>query len=147
MPFHPGASAPAELVLHDFPEPGEPRGIFEKLEDCSTINKLVRSTSAVSLHIPWDKAEDLNQPCLDCGKAYGLEFDAMNSNTFQDQPGQKHSYKFGSLSHEDAATRKQAIEHNIECIEIGQKIGSKALTVWVGDGSNFAGQSNFRLSL
>lgn len=129
-----------------FPGAGEPRGIYEKLEDCSTINKLVRSTPAVSLHIPWDKPDDIGG-LISSAKNYGLEFDAMNSNTFQDQPGQKHSYKFGSLSHEDAATRKQAIEHNIECISIGKKIGSKALTVWVGDGSNFAGQSNFRLAL
>ena len=129
-----------------FPGKGEPRGIFEKLEDCATINKLVRSTSAVSLHIPWDKPEDVGQ-LVSVAKHHGLEFDAMNSNTFQDQVGQKHSYKYGSLSHEDAATRGQAIEHNIECIEIGRRIGSKALTVWVGDGSNFAGQSNFRLSL
>jgi L-rhamnose isomerase/sugar isomerase len=66
----------------------------------------------------------------------------MNSNTFQDQPNQAHSYKFGSLSHTDAVTRTQAIEHNIECIEIGKAIGSKALTVWIGDGSNFPGQTN-----
>ncbi len=67
----------------------------------------------------------------------------MNSNTFQDSPGQKHSYKFGTLSHTDAATRRQAVDHNIECIEIGKELGSQALTVWIGDGSNFPGQSNF----
>lgn len=129
-----------------FPGPGEPRNIYEKLEDCSTINKLVRSTSAVSLHIPWDKPEATGDLVKSAG-GFGLTFDAMNSNTFQDQPGQKESYKYGSLSHEDEAVRRQAIEHNIECIEIGQRIGSKALTVWVGDGSNFAGQTNFRRSL
>ncbi len=126
-----------------FPNVGEPRGIYEKLEDCATINSLVRSTSAVSLHIPWDKpesAETLKNFANECG----LTFDAMNSNTFQDQLGQAHSYKFGSLTHADKDTRKQAIEHNIECIKLGQEIGSKALTVWVGDGSNFAGQTNFR---
>lgn len=129
-----------------FPEPGEPRGIYEKLEDCSTINKLVRSTPAVSLHIPWDKPDDAGN-LVNAAAQHGLTFDAMNSNTFQDQPGQKESYKYGSLSHTDAAVRKQAIEHNIDCIEIGKKVGSKALTVWVGDGSNFAGQTNFRVSL
>ncbi len=129
-----------------FPGPGEPRGIHEKLEDCSTINQLVRSTSAVSLHIPWDKPDDAAHLVATAGKC-GLTFDAINSNTFQDQPGQKESYKYGSLSHADMAVRQQAVEHNIECIEIGQKIGSKALTVWVGDGSNFAGQSNFRKAL
>lgn len=129
-----------------FPGDGEPRGIYEKLEDCATINKLVRSTSAVSLHIPWDKPENIND-LLDFAQNRGLTFDAMNSNTFQDQIGQKHSYKYGSLSHENADVRKQAVEHNIECIQFGKKIGSNALTVWVGDGSNFAGQMNFRHAL
>ena len=129
-----------------FPGEGEPRNVYEKLEDCATINKLVRSTSAVSLHIPWDKPENVDE-LKEFAKSKGLRFDAMNSNTFQDQIGQQHSYKFGSLSHADRAVRQQAIEHNIECIELGRKLGSQALTVWVGDGSNFAGQTNFRHAL
>ncbi len=125
-----------------FPGPGEPRDVMDKLDDCAVINQLTRATPGVSLHIPWDKAE----PALLLGKAeqHGLHFDAMNSNTFQDQADQPYSYKFGSLSHTDAATRTQAIEQNLECIEIGQAIGSNALTVWIGDGSNFPGQVNFR---
>ncbi len=124
-----------------FPGPGEPRDIFDKLEDCSVIHALTRATPTVSLHIPWDKAE----PDALKAKAeeLGLGFDAMNSNTFQDQPDLVQSYKFGSLSHTDAATRQQAIEHNLECIALGEAIGSKALTIWVGDGSNFPGQSHF----
>lgn len=129
-----------------FPGSGEPRGIYEKLEDCATINRLVRSTSAVSLHIPWDKPESV-EDLKKFTASRGLSFDAINSNTFQDQVNQKLSYKFGSLSHENPAIRRQAIEHNVECIEIGKQIGSKALTVWVGDGSNFAGQTNFRRAL
>lgn len=129
-----------------FPGVGEPRGIYEKLEDCATIFKLVRSTPAVSLHIPWDKpdsAADLRA----FASARGLHFDAMNSNTFQDQPGQKLSYKFGSLTHPDKAVRAQAVAHNIECIEIGKTLGSKAHTVWIGDGGNFPGQQHFRRAL
>ncbi len=129
-----------------FPGDGEPRGVYEKLEDCATINQLVRSTSAVSLHIPWDKPESVEQ-LKNFTAARGLTFDAVNSNTFQDQIEQKHSYKYGSLSHENPTIRQQAVEHNLECIEIGKQIGSKALSVWVGDGSNFAGQSNFRRAL
>jgi L-rhamnose isomerase/sugar isomerase len=128
-----------------FPGLGEPRNIFDKLDDCAVIHQLTRATPAVSLHIPWDKVDDPRQLKAH-GDALGLEFDAMNSNTFSDAPGQEKSYKFGSLSHTDAATRQQAIEHNIECIEIGEAIGSKALTVWIGDGSNFPGQSNFARS-
>jgi L-rhamnose isomerase / sugar isomerase len=124
-----------------FPGAGEPRHIFDKLDDCGVIQKLTGATPTVSLHIPWDKADPKDLKAK--AKQHGLGFDAMNSNTFQDQPGQKHSYKFGSLSHTDNATRKQAVDHNLECIEIGRALGSKALTVWIGDGSNFPGQSHF----
>ncbi|WP_134680390.1 L-rhamnose catabolism isomerase [Paracoccus ravus] len=123
-----------------FPGLGEPRGIMDKLDDCAAIHQLTDATPKVSLHIPWDKADPvlLREKAEECG----LGFDAMNSNTFQDQADQTYSYKFGSLSSTDAATRQQAIEHNLECIEIGREIGSKALTVWIGDGSNFPGQTS-----
>lgn len=125
-----------------FPGVGEPRHIYDKMEDCAVIHQLTSATPNVSLHIPWDKVDDASE-LKGKGDALGLGFDAMNSNTFQDQVGQAHSYKFGSLAHTDGATRQQAIDHNIECIDFGLKIGSNALTVWVGDGSNFPGQTNF----
>jgi len=128
-----------------FPGEGEPRNIFDKLEDCAVIHELTRATPTVSLHIPWDKVADI--PALrQKGEALELGFDAMNSNTFSDAPQQEHSYKFGSLSHANAATRRQAVEHNLECIEIGKALGSKALTVWIGDGTNFPGQADFTRS-
>ena len=68
----------------------------------------------------------------------------MNSNTFQDQPNQNHSYKFGSLQHVKKEVRQQAIRHNIEVIQHGIQLGSKSLTVWLADGSCFPGQLNFR---
>ena len=129
-----------------FPGEGEPREIYEKLEDCSTIFKLVRSTPAISLHIPWDKPDSATE-LLDFAAQRGLHFDAMNSNTFQDTAGQKLSYKFGSLTHPDAAVRRQAVEHNIDCIKLGRQLGSKAQTVWIGDGGNFPGQQHFRRAL
>lgn len=124
-----------------FPGTGEPRNIFDKMDDCAVIHQLTGATPSVSLHIPWDKADPADLKAK--AEETGLSFDAMNSNTFQDQADQAHSYKFGSLSNADGATRQQAVEHNIECIEIGRAIGSKALTVWIGDGSNFPGQTNF----
>ena len=95
------------------------------------------STPNVSPY-PWDKADYTPRKAA----SHELGFDAVNSNTFQDQNGQKTSYKFGSLTHASKATREQAVEHNIECIEIGQKLGSTALTVWIADGANFPGQTN-----
>ncbi len=125
-----------------FPQPGEPRGIYEKLADCSVIQQLGQATPGVSLHIPWDTPDDPSE-LREYATALGLHFDAMNSNTFQDQEDQAASYKFGSLSHSEASAREQAIAHNIEVAELGQKLGSKALTIWVGDGANFPGQQHF----
>lgn len=124
-----------------FPGPGEPRHIHDKLEDCGVINRLTRTSPAVSPHFPWDKVKDYNALRQEAA-SHELGFDAVNSNTFQDQKDQRRSYKFGSLTHADRATRVQAVEHNIECIEIGRQLGSTALTVWIADGSNFPGQSN-----
>ncbi len=125
-----------------FPLPGEPTDVFEKIEDCAVVHQLSGLTPRVSLHFPWDRTNDY-AALRQFGEAHGMGFDAINSNTFQDQAGQKRSYKFGSLSHSQAATRQQAIEHNLQCIEIGKHLGSRALTVWIGDGSNFPGQVEF----
>lgn len=129
-----------------FPGPGEPRNVFEKIDDCAVIQRLARATPTISPHIPWDNVDDY-AALREQAATHGLAFDAVNSNTFQDQPAQELSYKFGSLSHTDARVRAQAVAHNIECIEIGRKLGSKALTVWIADGSNFAGQSNLSKAL
>lgn len=128
-----------------FPVPGEPRNVFEKIEDCAAILQLGRATPTVSPHFPWDKVDDYSW-LREFAHSYGIVFDAVNSNTFEDQPGQL-SYKFGSLTHTNKAVREQAIAHNLECIEVGLKLGSRALTVWIGDGSNFPGQLNMTSAL
>ena len=122
---------------------GEPRSLEEKMEDIGVLHSLNRSSGAISLHIPWDIPKDA-AAIKSLAAQYGLRFDAMNSNTFQDQPGQKHSYKFGSLQHVGKEVRKQAIDHNIEVIKYGVELGSNSLTVWLSDGSCFPGQLNFR---
>ena len=122
---------------------GEPRNLEEKIEDVGLLHALNRSSGAISLHIPWDILENAAATRA-LAAQHGLAFDAVNSNTFQDQPNQKLSYKFGSLQHTDPAVRQQAIEHNIEVIKHGIELGSKSITVWLSDGSCFPGQLNFR---
>jgi L-rhamnose isomerase/sugar isomerase len=122
---------------------GEPRNLEEKMEDVGLLHALNRSSGAISLHIPWDIPENPSSTKAMAAQL-GLRFDAVNSNTFQDQPGQKHSYKFGSMQHVNKAVRKQAVDHNIEVIKHGIELGSDSLTVWLSDGSCFPGQLNFR---
>src|SRR5215510_3967600 len=133
-----------------FPGGGEPRDTFEKIDDVAALNALTGANRSVSLHVPWD------DPGLGEGAAAlrrhaeerGIVFDAMNSNTFQDNPSTTRdgavSYKFGSLANVDEGTRRAAIEHNHEVIDLGVELGSRALTVWLGDGMNHPGQASFR---
>ncbi len=121
-----------------FPGGGEPASLEEKIEDVGLLHSLNQSSGAISLHIPWDIPKDANA-IKRLAAEYNLTFDAVNSNTFQDQADQEYSYKYGSLQHVDANVRRQAIEHNIEVIKHGEALGSKALTVWLSDGSCFPG--------
>ncbi|HEY6697793.1 MAG TPA: TIM barrel protein [Acidimicrobiales bacterium] len=133
-----------------FPGGGEPRDTYEKIEDIAVLNALTGANRTVSLHVPWD------DPGLGGGAAalrrhaeeLGIGFDAMNSNTFQDNPSTTNdgsvSYKYGSLANVDDAVRRAAIEHNHYVIDLGVELGSRALTVWLGDGMNHPGQASFR---
>lgn len=122
---------------------GEPGTLEQKIEDVGLLHALNRSSGAISLHIPWDIPGD-TKAVKEWAKSFDIVFDAVNSNTFQDQKDQAESYKFGSLHHVDPKVRQQAIDHNIEVIKYGKELGSKALTVWLADGSSFPGQLNFR---
>ncbi len=122
---------------------GEPGTLDEKITDVGLLHALNRSSGAISLHIPWDIPRD-PLATRQLAQEFGIAFDAVNSNTFQDQRDQQHSYKYGSLQHTDPAVRQQAIDHNIEVIKQGAALGSTSLTVWLADGSSFPGQLNFR---
>lgn len=125
---------------------GEPSNLEQKIDDVGILHTLTRTAGAISLHIPWDVPNDYNA-IKEVANSHGVTFDAVNSNTFQDQENARESYKFGSLSNTSKAIREQAIVHNIDVIKIGDKLGSKSLTVWLADGTNFPGQANFQTAL
>jgi L-rhamnose isomerase / sugar isomerase len=122
---------------------GEPRNLEEKIQDVGLLHQLNQSSNSISLHIPWDIPKDIAGIKQLLGKNE-LLIDSVNSNTFQDQKGQPHSYKFGSLCHTQKEVRQQAIDHNLECVDYGKRLDAKTLTVWLADGSNFPGQLHFR---
>ncbi|MDC6387295.1 sugar isomerase [Maribacter sp. PR1] len=125
---------------------GEPGTLEQKMDDVGVIHSLTQTAGAISLHIPWDIPKDY-EAIKQKAAQHHLLFDAVNSNTFQDQKNAKESYKHGSLSNISTASREQAIQHNIDVIKIGEKLGSKSLTVWLSDGANFPGQGNFQSAL
>ena len=125
---------------------GEPASLEQKLEDVGLLHALTRSAGAISLHIPWDIPEDYTA-IKQKAAALDLEFDAVNSNTFQDQKNSTQSYRNGSLANTNELIRQQAVQHNIDVVKIGETLGSKSLTVWLADGANFPGQHNFQKAL
>lgn len=121
-----------------FGTPGTPRTVQEKIADAAQVHKLTGLAPLVSLHIPWDKVDDysaLNAFAADLGVGLGT----INSNTFQDD-----AYKFGSLTHVDAAVRRKAIDHHFECIDVMDATGSRDLKIWLADGTNYPGQGDIR---
>ncbi|MEX1133953.1 MAG: sugar isomerase [Acidimicrobiia bacterium] len=130
-----------------FPIGGEPRTTEEKIDDVATLNSLTGSNRTISLHVPWDDPED-PEGLREYAASRSIGFDAMNSNTFQDNPSTtddgKLTYKFGSLANAEPAVRQAAIEHNHYVIDLGVRLGSRALTVWLADGINHPGQADHR---
>jgi L-rhamnose isomerase/sugar isomerase len=121
-----------------FATPGTPRDPYEKIADAAEVNRVTALAPSVALHIPWDKVDsydDLRRHAEDLGVALGT----INSNTFQDD-----DYKFGALTHEDAAVRRKAIDHHLDCIDIMDATGSRDLKIWLAEGSNYPGQADLR---
>ncbi len=129
-----------------FPGIGEPQNIYDKIEDCAVINDLIGFTNKVSPHFPWDNVDDFSE-LKEFADGYGIGFDVVNSNTFQDPSDGKETFKYGSLTNSSSLVRDKAIEVNTKSIENGKALGSKGLTVWIGDGGNFPGQMSFSRSL
>lgn len=119
-----------------FAQAGVPRNAFEKLDDAAVVNKLTGSAPSVAVHIPWDSVDDYGALAA-YAKDKGLRIGAVNPNLFQDD-----EYKLGSIASPFAATRQQAVDHMIECIDIAKQLGSNALSLWFADGTNYPGQDS-----
>jgi len=121
-----------------FTTPGTPRTPEEKIADAATVHRLTGLAPSVALHIPWDKVDDFAALAAFAAEQ-GVSLGTINSNTFQDD-----EYKFGSLTHTDAAVRQRAIDHHFECMDIMSEIGSQDLKIWLADGTNYPGQGDMR---
>lgn len=130
-----------------FPIGGEPRTTEEKIDDVAALNALTACNGSISLHVPWDDPDDPDG-LREYAAVRSIAFDAMNSNTFQDNPSTTEdgglTYKFGSLANAESAVREAAIEHNRYVIDLGVRLGSRAVTVWLADGINHPGQADHR---
>ena len=121
-----------------FQHAGRPRDVFERLDDAAEVHRLTGAAPAVALHFPWDQVDDLSV-LREHATAVGLRIGAINANLFQDA-----EYTLGSVAHPDLAVRRKAIAHLLECVEIAAELGSTAQSLWLADGTNYAGQDDLR---
>jgi L-rhamnose isomerase/sugar isomerase len=122
--------------FNTFAWPGAARNIYEKIADAAYIHKLTGVAPSVALHIPWDKTDDW-ESLKDYAAEKGISIGAINPNLFQED-----SYKLGSLCNPAPEVRKKAIAHMVGCCEIMKSTGSDILSVWLADGTNYAGQDD-----
>jgi L-rhamnose isomerase/sugar isomerase len=122
--------------FHVFHWPGAARTIEEKVSDAAYVNRVTGVASSMAIHIPWDKTDDWGA-LVQFARAQGIRLGAVNPNLFQDE-----AYRLGSITHPDGGVREQALGHLIECCEIMEKVGSKDLSLWFADGTNYAGQDS-----
>ncbi len=121
-----------------FGSPGTPRTVEEKIADAAAVNRFTGLAPSVALHIPWDLVDDF-ESLRKYAEDHGVALGTVNSNTFQDD-----DYKLGSLTHADPKVRAKAVQHNLDCIEVMGKTGSRDLKVWLADGTNYPGQGDMR---
>jgi len=116
--------------------PGAARTIHEKLDDAGYVHKLTGVAPSVAIHIPWDRTDDWTG-LSEYASSRGVSIGAVNPNLFQDD-----LYKLGSITHASPAVREEAVAHLVECCEIMQSTGSRLLSLWFADGTNYAGQDS-----
>jgi L-rhamnose isomerase/sugar isomerase len=115
--------------------------IEEKFADAAEVNRLTGSTPTMALHVLWDLPNGLEDvPAVKAlERQFGIRSGSINPNLFQDQ-----EYKFGSLCNPSAAIREHALAHMLDSIEIGKALGSRDISLWMADGSNYPGTQSIR---
>src|SRR5208337_1349029 len=113
----------------------------EKFSDAGQVHHFTGICPTVAVHVLWDFPEGLkstNEVKAYAAK-YGVGVGAINPNIFQDQ-----IYKYGSLANPDPEVRQAALQHILECVDIGKQTGSRDITPWFADGSSYPGTANIR---
>jgi L-rhamnose isomerase/sugar isomerase len=124
-----------------FVQGGAATTIEEKFADASQVNALTGASPSVALHVLWDlPAGKKDVPAIQAlEKKYGVRAGSINPNLFQDQ-----EYKYGSIANPDAEIRKNSLTHLLDSVEIGRELGSKDVSLWIADGSNYPGTQSVR---
>jgi L-rhamnose isomerase/sugar isomerase len=119
-----------------FAQAGAATSIEEKFADAGEVNRLTGASPTVALHVLWDLPNGKGDVAeiKQMEKKYGVKSGSINPNLFQAQ-----EYKYGSICNPSAEIRGNALAHLLDSVEIGQELGSKDVSLWIADGSNYPG--------
>lgn len=124
--------------FHVYPWPGAARTVHERIADAALVHRLTGCCPSVAIHIPWDAVDDY-AALARYAEDQGVRIGAINPNLFG-----VDEYRLGSICHPDAAVRARAVDHCLECIRIAEEVGSRVISLWVADGTNYPGQDDLR---
>ena len=124
-----------------FIQPGAATCVEEKFSDAAQVHAVTGACPTMALHIQWDLPNGLQDIARvqKMAQQYGVRPGSINPNLFQDQ-----EYKYGSLGNPDPKIRRKALEHILECIAIADALGSRDISPWFADGSNYPGTQSIR---
>ncbi len=123
-----------------FREDGAARDIWDKIDDCSEIQRVVGICSVMASHVLWDVTEDGRyKPVREYATKRGLTIGTVHPNTFMGQ-----QFKLGSVCSPDESVRQSTVDHFIDCVRITREMGSKVIGIWLADGTNYPGQDHLR---
>jgi len=124
-----------------FSQPAAATSIEEKFADAAEVNALTGVISNLALHVLWDLPNgtaDVSR-IQELERKTGIRSGSINPNVFQDQ-----EYKFGSICNPSVEIRGKALSHLLASVEIGRALGTRDVSLWISDGSNYPGTQSIR---
>tara|TARA_A100001037_G_scaffold301077_1_gene329801 strand:+ start:381 stop:1583 length:1203 start_codon:yes stop_codon:yes gene_type:complete len=123
-----------------FYQAGAAIDVFDKISDAAAVHRFTGCCPDMAVHVLWDFSDQAPAArVVEAARAAGIRIGSINPNVFQDQ-----EYKLGSVANPDPAVRRQAIEHLLESVALGKETGSRSLSLWFADGTNYPGQARIR---
>ena len=123
-----------------FRQAGAAQTIWDKIEDCAELQRVLGVCPVMASHVSWDVTEDGRfEPVRDYAAEHGLRIGTVHPNTFMGQ-----QFRLGSICSPDAEVRRSTIDHFVECVRITREMGSRAIGIWLADGTNYPGQDHLR---
>ncbi len=123
-----------------FRDKGSARNIWDKIDDCVQIQRVLGICPVMASHVLWDVTDDGKYtPVREYAESKGMKIGTVHPNTFSGQ-----EFRFGSLCSPIEAVREQSKAHFVDCVRIAREMGSKVIGMWVADGTSYPGQDDLR---